>query len=283
MKSMRRFLMIMLLVLQVMLIFAQKDFSFVYLPDLHLRPDSSVISNFEHLALQLNTIHPDFVLTGGDMIYTAKNVNGQKAKILFDLMDKEFKLFKMPVYLTMGNHENVGITEESGINSSSPDWGKQMYEKRYNKRYYSFTYNGWKFFVLDGIRILEKEKNYTSGVDSLQIEWIKNELQSTDKKMPVVISIHTPLVNPEGITNPASRVISPNSATVLSLFKDYNLTTILEGHTHRYMYLYVNGIYYISGGSSSYGTDTFDFGFIKVDIKNNIEDIKFMKVAGSTK
>jgi Icc protein len=270
-----------LLVLQATFVYAQKDFSFVYLPDLHLRPDSLVIGNFERLALQLNTMHPDFILTGGDMIYTAKNVNDQKAKILFDLMDKEFKLFKMPVYLTMGNHENVGITVESGIDSSNPNWGKKMYETRYNKRYYSFIENGWKFFILDGIRILEKEKNYTTGVDSLQIEWIKKELQSTDKKAPVVISIHTPLINPEGMTNPDSRVISSNSAAVLDLFKDYNLKTVLEGHTHRYMYLYVNGIYYISGGSSSYGTDPFDFGFIKIDIKNNIEDIKFMKLSGS--
>ena len=280
---MKRIFLISLLILQVSLISGQKDFSFVYLPDMHLRPDSLIISNFERVASQVNAIHPDFVLTGGDMIYTAKNVNDQKAKTLFDLMDKELKLFKVPVYLTMGNHENVGITVESGIDSSNVNWGKKMYMKRYNKRYYSFVYNGWKFFVLDGIRILIQQKNYTEGVDSVQIEWIKKELQSTDKKMPIVISIHPPLVNPEGITNPASKVISSNAATILGLFKDYNLKTVLEGHTHRYMFLYVNGIYYINGGSSEYGTNPFDFGFIKVDIKNNIEDIKFLKVAGSTR
>jgi 3',5'-cyclic-AMP phosphodiesterase len=283
MKSMKRFLLIVLLVLQAILIYAQKDFSFVYLPDLHLRPDSLVISNFEKVAAQINTIHPDFVLTGGDMIYTAKNVNDDKAKVLFDLMDKEFKLFKMPVYKTMGNHENVGITVEATIDSSNVYWGKKMYIQRYNQRYYTFVYNGWKFFVLDGIRILVQQKYYTEGVDSLQVEWIKKELQLTDKTMPIIISIHPPIVNPEGLTNPASRVISANSAMVLNLFKGYNLKTVLEGHTHRYMYLYVNRIYYINGGSSSYGTDPFDFGFIKVDIRNNIEDIKFMKVAGGSK
>jgi 3',5'-cyclic-AMP phosphodiesterase len=281
MKSVKRPLLIIFLVLQTALISAQKDFSFVYLPDLHLRPDSLVIGNFERLASQINRIHPDFVLTGGDMIYTAKNVNDDKAKILFDLMDKEFRLFKMPVHMTMGNHENVGITVESGIDSTNANWGKKMYIKRYNDRYYTFIFNGWKFFVLDGVKILVQQKNYTEGVDSVQIEWIKKELMATDKMMPIVISIHPPLVNPEGITNPASRVISSNGSTILSLFKDYNLKTVLEGHTHRYMFLYVNGIYYISGGSSSYGTDPFDFGFIKVDIKDNIENIKFLKVDGS--
>lgn len=280
---MKRIKIVIFLVLHATLIFAQKDFSFVFLPDLHLYPDSMVIANFDHLTSQLNGIQPDFILTGGDMIYTAKNINDKKAKLLFDFMDKEFKLFKMPVYLTMGNHENVGITKESGIDNSNPYWGKQMYEKRYHKSYYSFIYKGWKFFILDGIKILEKEKDYTSGVDSIQINWIKHELQLTDKTMPSVISIHTPLINPEGITNPRSEVISSNSKTILSLFKDHNLKIVLEGHTHRYMNLYVSGTHYISGGSTSSGTDPFDFGFILIDINKNIEDISFLKPAGNSR
>lgn len=280
---MKRLKILILLVLQTVLIIGQKDFSFVFLPDLHLHPDSLVITNFEHLAKQLNTIKPDFVLTGGDMIYTAKNVNDEKAGILFDLMDKEFKLLKMPVYLTMGNHENVGITKESGIDISNSNWGKQMFEKKYNKRYYTFTFNGWKFFVLDGIKILEKEKDYTSGVDPGQIEWIKNELRSTDITMPIIISIHTPIIIPEGITNPDSRAISNNSATVLNLFRTYNLKIVLEGHTHRYMNLFLNGVHYISGGSTSPSTEPFDYGFTMIDIKKNTENIKFIKMPDLTR
>jgi predicted MPP superfamily phosphohydrolase len=171
------------------------------LPDIHLQPDSAVLAGFELLAKQINKLRPDFVLTGGDMIYTAKNVNDSKAEILFDLMDSEFKKFRMPVYLTMGNHENVGITEGSGIDKTNPMWGKNMYESRYSKRYYTFEYNGWKFFILDGIKILEKEKNYTQGVDSVQMEWIRKELVTTDKSVPVIISIHSPLINPHAISS----------------------------------------------------------------------------------
>ncbi len=151
----------LILLFQVTLLSGQKNFSFVFLPDIHLNADSSVMADFEQLVKQINKLHPDFVLTGGDMIYTAKNVNDKKAELLFNLMDKEFGSFSMPVYKTMGNHENVGITVESGIDKTNPNWGKQMYEKRYGKRYFSFIYNGWKFLVLDGIKILDKEKNYT--------------------------------------------------------------------------------------------------------------------------
>jgi Icc protein len=275
---MKRIGLLLFLLLQIELLSGQHDFSFIFLPDLHLQPDPSVLTGFKQLARQVNKLHPDFILTGGDMIYTAKNVNDRKAEVLFDLMDKELKMFKMPVCLTMGNHETVGIMQESGIDDTNPMWGKRMYEKRYTNRYYSFSYEGWKFIVLDGIKILEKEKNYTQGVDSLQIEWIKEELRTTDRLMPIIISIHTPLLNPHAITNSKEKLLSENSETILNLFKGYNLKIVLEGHTHLYMNLFFEGIHYISGGSTSYasGLNNFNDGFLVVHVKNNKEELQFV-------
>jgi hypothetical protein len=177
----------------------------------------------------------------------------------------------------MGNHENVGITAESGIDKTNPWWGKRMFESRYNKRFYSFEFGGWKFFILDGIKILELEKNYTQRFDSLQIEWIRKELMATDKSTPLVISVHTPLINPHAISSPGAVALSENSAIVLNLFKDYNLKIVLEGHTHMYMNLIYKGVHYVSGGSSAYGTDPLDFGIMQVKIKKDSENIQFVK------
>ena len=273
---MKRIKICIYLILQITLISAQNEFSFVFLPDLHLHSDSAIEADFDILTGQINKLGPDFVLTGGDMIYTAKNVDDRKAKILFNYMDEEFKLFKMPVFLTMGNHETVGITQESGIDKSNPEWGKQMYENRYTKRYYSFNYKGWKFFILDGIKILEKEINYTQGVDSVQIDWIRDELLKTNKDVPIVISIHTPLINPQAISNSQSQALSVNAEAVLNLFRDYNLRIVLQGHNHIYMNLFINGIHYISGGSASYGTDQVNNGFILVRIMDDVEEIQFI-------
>lgn len=274
---MKRIKFCLILFLQITLLFGQKSFSFVYLPDIHLQPDSAVLANFRQMAGQVNRLRPDFVLTGGDMIYTAKNVDDKKAEKLFDLMDTEFRQFKMPVYLTMGNHENVGITAESGIDKTNPMWGKRMFEIRYNKRYYTFTYSGWKFFILDGIRILEAEKNYTQGVDSIQMDWIRNELLTTAKRTPIVISIHTPLVNPHAVTDPGSQLLSASAVAVLDMFRDYDLRLVLEGHTHIYMDLLLKGVHYISGGSTAYGTDSLDFGIVQVKIKKDTEKIQFVR------
>ncbi len=78
---MNRFKLCLVLLFQVTLLFSQKNFSFVFLPDIHLQPDSVSVAGFEQLVKQVNRLHPDFVLTGGDMIYTAKNVNDEKADI----------------------------------------------------------------------------------------------------------------------------------------------------------------------------------------------------------
>lgn len=276
---MKRNLLLILLFAQAVGLHAQ-SFSFVYLPDIHLRPDSTVTAGFEKMVSVVNKLHPDFVLTGGDMIYTAKTVNGQKAALLFDYMDKEFERFRMPVYLTMGNHENVGITKESGIDKTDPDWGKQMFERRYNKRYYSFTSNGWKFFVLDGIKIREQEKDYTQGIDAEQINWIRHELESTDTKMPLVISMHTPFVNPEDVLSTDSGPVPAVCDSVLKLFGRHNLKFILEGHTHLYMSLYYEGKYILSGGSSEIHTDEHNHGFFFIKVNKKGEFVKFVPLPG---
>lgn len=275
---MNMFKLSLILVILVTIQSCHDRFSFVFLPDIHLSPDSLSKANFDLLARQVNRINPDFVLTGGDMIYTAKNVDEKRAALLFDLLKNKFEAFNMPVYYTMGNHETVGILAESGMDTLDPMWGKGMYEKLYGNRYYSFTHSGWKFFSLDGIRVLGKERNYTQGVDSIQIEWLRKELLATDKNIPLVISIHTPLLNPHAIESSHSHLLSANQELVLSLFRDHNLKIVLEGHTHLYMNLLFDGIHYISGGSTAYSSDSDSKhkGFVLVSVRDNNESIEFI-------
>lgn len=274
---MKRSLFLLILIVQISFLSGQHKFSFVYLPDIHLEPDSAVENNFDRIIKMVNKLKPDFVITGGDMIYTAKNVDDKKAEKLFGLMDNKLAKFKMPVYYTMGNHEVVGILPNSGIDDSHPKWGKRLYEQRYGKRFKTFSDFGWKFFLLDGIKILKKEMNYGLGIDSVQIEWIKNELKMTDKNVPIVISVHSPLISPIAMTSSESPALSENAKKVLDLFEEYNLKIVLQGHNHTYMNLYISGIHYISGGSTLPRTNQFNEGFLQVKVKNNVEDIKFIQ------
>lgn len=273
---MRKVLVIFILILEVGLISGQNKFSFIFLPDIHLEPDSAVLENFNRIVKKVNKIKPDFIITGGDMIYTAKNVDDKKAEVLFNLMDEKFMDFKMPLYYTMGNHELVGIMPNSGIEKSHPKWGKRLYQQRYGARYKSFTKSGWNFFLLDGIKILEKEMNYGLGVDSTQMDWIKDELGKTDKLTPIIISIHSPLVSPKAITNVNIPAVTENAGAVLDLFEEYNLKMVLQGHNHTYMNLNIGGVHYISGGSTLERSNQYNEGFLLVNVKKKSVKLKFI-------
>lgn len=281
---MKKSLLLFVFIFQIGYLFGQKDFSFVFLPDTHLHPDSAVDANFDHVVKQIKSLQPDFVIVGGDMADNARKLDEKDAKFLFDFVDTQFHKLDIPVHYTIGNHDIVGVYIESGMDPSNPLWGKGMYIKRYGKTYQSFTFSGLKFFILDGIKILEEKGFWTSEVDSLQIEWLKHELLKTDTKMPICIVIHTPLINPLAIFNLQSCISSPNSKAVLDLFVGHNLKLVLQGHNHIYMNLLINGVHYISGGSTSYKPDLkpFDDGFIFVKVKNNIEEIKFIHTAKNT-
>jgi hypothetical protein len=117
----------------------------------------------------------------------------------------------------------------------------------------------------------------------MQIEWLRNELNSTDKTIPLVLSMHTPFINPENVISSASRVMSPVCDTVLHMFRGHNLKMVLEGHTHQYMNLYYHGIYYLSGGSSEIYTDESDHGFFFIKIRDENEKVNFLPLPGPGK
>ena len=268
-----------LLFLQIGILYGQNDFSFVFLPDTHLRPDSAIEVRFDIVASNINKLQPDFVLMGGDMIYTAKNVDNFKAEALFDYMDYNFSKLNVPIKYALGNHEIVGVLEESGLDPSHPMWGENMYKERYGVTYYSFDFEGWKFIILDGILINTQSRNYSEGVDSIQLEWLKKELALTDTLTPICVAIHTPLINPKSILYPGVYpVISESSKEVLSVLSNHNLRLVLQGHNHVYMKLEIGGVVYISGGSTSKGRqiDYFNDGFTLLKVSNDIISTEFL-------
>ena len=81
----------------------------------------------------------------------------------------------MPVHNTMGNHEIFGIHKKYGVDTTNPEYGEKMFEKRLGDSYYSFNYDGWKFMVLNSPEDTKKNK-YIGLIDEKQIDWIKEEL-----------------------------------------------------------------------------------------------------------
>lgn len=216
----------------------QNEFTFVFMTDIHIQTERNAVEGFRKAIEEVNKIKPDFVVTGGDLIYDALGVSFERADSLYNLYNEIIKLMKVPVYNTIGNHEIFGWYEKSNVERNHSEFGKQMYENRIAKRYFSFEHKGVKFFILDSIEEIPDSGKYFGKVDDEQIEWLKSELSVIDSTTPIIISTHIPFITTLSqirggsmIANTEGLVVE-NSKDVLSLFDGHNLKLVLQGHLH---------------------------------------------------
>ena len=233
---------------------SENSFSFVFMTDIHLQPELNAPQGFKHAMDSVNSLNPDFVITGGDLIMDALGQSYERSDSLYNLYQEMIPQLKMPVYNTLGNHEIYGIYKESGADVNHPEYGEKMYEKRLGKSYYSFDHKGWKFIIMNSIEDTRKS-SYIGWVNSIQMNWIKQELDNTPKETPIVISTHIPFITAfkqkyygSTLMNDSSLVVA-NSKEVIDLFKNHNLKLVLQGHLHTIEDVYIDGIHFITGGA----------------------------------
>ncbi len=233
---------------------SRREFSFAFLTDIHVQPERNAEKGFRQAIARVNSLHPDFVLTGGDLIMDALEQKQSRADSLFELYLSCVKDFTMPLHNTMGNHEVFGLYTASGIQTDHPLYGKKMYEKYIGKPYYSFNYKGWHFMVLDGIGFTP-EREYYGWIDSVQLDWIKRDLTTIDSATPICVSTHIPMLSvlpqlEEGpFTTPWRGTVIGNTPEVLSLFDHFKLKLVLQGHLHFLEFIRVENTTFITGGA----------------------------------
>jgi 3',5'-cyclic-AMP phosphodiesterase len=223
------------------------QFTFIFITDIHIQPERNAVEGFKKAIDEINKINPDFVITGGDLIYDALGVSYERADSLFNLYNETIKLINSPVYNTIGNHEIFGWYEKSNVQKDHTDFGKNMYENRIGKTYFSFEHKGVKFFILDSIEEIPEGGKYYGYVSNEQIDWLKKELQTVNTLTPIVISTHIPFITTFSQIKAGSQkenergLVVENSKEVLDLFTSHNLKLVLQGHLHYYEDLNIQG------------------------------------------
>ncbi len=234
----------------------KSQFSFVFMTDIHLQPESNAVEGFQTAIDSVNKLKPDFVITGGDLVMDALGVKYNRADSLYHLYKEVSGSFEMPVYNTMGNHEIFGIYDQRGTLTHHPEYGEKMFEKRIGKRYYSFDHKGWHFIILDGIEDTG-EGSYIGFIDDVQMKWIKADLEKVDSTTPIAISTHIPLITvvtqlERGALEPNGKgTVVNNAKEVLDLFDGHNLKLVMQGHLHYLEDIYAGGVHFITGGAVS--------------------------------
>jgi 3',5'-cyclic-AMP phosphodiesterase len=260
MKRMRNYLLllIMLVVVPVSHVCAQAkvsssaSFEFSFLTDIHLRPDMGAPKGFQMAIDAVNRLNPDFVLTGGDLVFDVLRGNKQRGDSLFLLYKEMSSRFKMPVYHCMGNHDLFAIYEESPEDENHPDYKYGMFTRHLGEPYYSFEHKGWHFIVLNSLDVTD-DKKYRGFIAGDQMKWLEETLGKIAKNSPVVVVTHLPLITTWSFVNGGGGTRNvENSAEVFSLFENHNLKLVLQGHIHWKESGFVNNrFHFITGGSIS--------------------------------
>jgi len=232
---------------------ADSQFSFIHFTDTHIQPELRAADGCRMCFQRINRIRADFALCGGDLIFDAAAQEKSRAHVLYDLYRDAHKLIEMPVYSAIGNHDIFGIDPQSTVAKSDPEYGKKMFEDRIGKRYYSFAHKGWQFIVLDSISVKDSG-GYVGRIDDPQIDWLRGELAGIDKKTPLVVMTHMPLISsvmqivPDEWATPQTYVVG-NARNVLDLLWPYNLKAVLQGHTHIRETVTYNRCQFITSGA----------------------------------
>lgn len=232
------------------------EFSFAFLTDIHVEYGKRADLGLQQAIDSVNAKAPEFVITGGDLISDALGQTEEKATELYDLYLKLEKGFDMPVYNTMGNHEEFAFYKKSGISRDHPLYGDKMFESKIGKRFYSLFHKGWRFYILDSVEETE-DRHYFGYIDTVQQNWLIKELAEVDPKTPIVIVSHIPFITADAQISKGSMaqnskgLVVENSKEVLDLFKDHNLKLVLQGHLHHLEDVYINNIHFIVGGAVS--------------------------------
>lgn len=226
-----------------------QDFEFAFLTDIHIKPEMGAPDGFQMAIDKVNAMNPDFVITGGDLVYDVMRGQFDKSDALFKLYQDMSSGFNMPVYNCIGNHDLFGIYEESPEGPEHPDYKYGMWERYFGETYYGFDHKGWHFITLNSLEVTP-DKKYKGYYHEQQLKWLTNHIKSIDKKTPIVITTHLPMLCTFTQINGGNPRTVSNAHKVFELLKDHNLKLVLQGHIHWLEYGLANDrTQFLTGGS----------------------------------
>jgi len=235
---------------------ASSGFTFAFLSDCHIRPelgaDRACATCFE----QISASDCDFAIQGGDHIEDALETSRERATMLMDLYQRVEKAhLRKKVYHVLGNHDCLGVFGKNGIDPSAPDYGKNFYTSRFGPPYYAFDHKGVHFVVLDSVGITD-DRNYEGRVDAAQLDWLRRDLATQPKGARIIVVTHIPLITAMACYEPESWLNTPhnwtnvtNAREVLRILAEHKVMAVLQGHSHVYERIELNGMAFITTGA----------------------------------
>jgi len=232
------------------------EFSFVHASDTHVSEKS--LDRMSKFRSAVEKSNPNLVLITGDLVRDALRVPESEATRLYELFQAETAAIKPPVWCAPGNHEIFGIERHlSLVSATNPLYGRNMYRHYLGPDYYSFNYGGIHFIALNSLEF--DDLWYYGRIDSVQLEWLKQDVAHIQKSTPIVTFQHVPLYS-GGITvgsyeedgpgrtlekgkgGTQLRHVVSNSQEIFKILQGYNYPLALAGHLHAQQKFTMEGV-----------------------------------------
>ncbi|WP_446743667.1 metallophosphoesterase family protein [Silvibacterium acidisoli] len=232
------------------------DFDFVFFTDTHIQPELDAAKRCAMCFDKLRTSGADFAIQGGDHVFDGTKTKVERAEALWDLYAMTEKTLQMPVHHVIGNHDLVGIYEQSGLSLEDPREGKRAYRQRVGDTYYSFDHKGYHFIVLDSIQPTA-DRQWEAIIDQEQIAWLAADLAKLHPGTPIVVAVHCPLTtgamaySAHDMSKPPKyqQAFVSNAYQVIALLEKHNVLVVLQGHIHINETVTFKGIPFVTCGA----------------------------------
>ncbi len=209
----------------------------------------------EEAAGQFEDAKPNFVVELGDLIDAADSVDTEKRYL--KTINQDFSAICDQRHYVLGNHCVDTLTKDEFLGSVGQ-----------KKSYYSFDQQGFHFVVLDscfrsdGEPYQRKNFNWTdANVPEAELEWLKSDLQTTNRKVIVFAHQRLDVSNNHGVKN--------NADVRKVLEKSKNVLAVFQGHSHQNDLKQIGGIHYCTLVAMVEGSGKENNGYSVMNIERN--------------
>ncbi len=226
----------------------------LFLTDLHAMSERGAPDGLRLTAEQIQQIPADVIIGGGDFVHGGYTSDTATMEPRFALCAAFLKQIGRPVEAILGNHDMVGVHHEKG--APDPDPTRSFREMTGTKSLWrTFDVKGRRFFVVQSVEPVAGTASYRGRVSDEQMAWLKSELASTPKTMPLILCSHIPLrttfkqIQESPLAALPENLVVGNANDVLALFDQHRLELVLQGHLHFNEFLRVNQTAFLVGGA----------------------------------
>ncbi len=242
------------------------SFRFAFVTDLHLL-QAGALRSVEGITACLAAVEkldpkPDFILVGGDLVHSSRDLTIPGAETALDFFLQLWKdNTSLPTHWVFGNHDLAG-TSNPYVSTADPDYGKGLFQHRLGlpRLFNSFDCKGWHFVILDDIALQSGGTGYYGKLFDDELAFLKADLDA-HRAMPTIVTTHIPIASnlPLGLLlshgmpgdhNPQPKnLICTNGNALLEDIPGHNIRAILAGHLHFHEQIDRNGIQLINSGA----------------------------------